>query len=93
MEENIHHEVPNAAQPQFGISRAKHAKGAKEERCHFDRREKSFLDPSYPLGMTGLGPSLCDLGVLGARNFRIRMINTPNFVPFVSFVVSNPLRF
>jgi hypothetical protein len=26
--------------------------------CHFDRREKSFLDPSQTLGMTGLGPSL-----------------------------------
>src|SRR5882724_11798899 len=29
--------------------------------CHFDRREKSFLDPSHSLGMTGLGPSLCGL--------------------------------
>jgi hypothetical protein len=34
-------------QPQLGISRAKRAKGAKEERCHFERREKSFLDPSH----------------------------------------------
>src|SRR3972149_7572504 len=25
--------------------------------CHFDRREKSFLDPSRPLGMTASGPS------------------------------------
>src|SRR3990170_4079241 len=25
--------------------------------CHFDRREKSFLDPSRSLGMTGFGPS------------------------------------
>jgi hypothetical protein len=25
--------------------------------CHFDRREKSFLDPSHSLGMTALGPS------------------------------------
>jgi len=25
--------------------------------CHFDRREKSILDPSHSLGMTGLGPS------------------------------------
>jgi len=24
---------------------------------HFDRREKSFLDPSHSLGMTALGPS------------------------------------
>jgi hypothetical protein len=28
-------------------------KGRKGKNCHFDRREKSFLDPSYPLGMTG----------------------------------------
>src|SRR3989304_2288684 len=32
------------------------AKLAKKETCHFDRREKSFLDPSRSLGMTGLGP-------------------------------------
>jgi hypothetical protein len=25
--------------------------------CHFDRREKSFLDPSHSLVMTALGPS------------------------------------
>ena len=25
-------------------------------RCHFDRREKSFLNPSHSLGMTGLSP-------------------------------------
>ena len=24
-------------------------------RCHFDRREKSFLDPSHSLGMTDFG--------------------------------------
>ena len=35
---------------------AKHAKGAKEEHCHFERREKSFLDPSHSLGMTGFWP-------------------------------------
>ena len=29
-------------------------KGAKGERCHFEQREKSFLDPSHSLGMTGL---------------------------------------
>jgi len=29
-------------------------KGAREEHCHFERREKSFLDPSHSLGMTGL---------------------------------------
>jgi hypothetical protein len=25
---------------------------------HFDRREKSFLDPSHSFGMTEVGPSL-----------------------------------
>jgi hypothetical protein len=29
--------------------------------CHFDRREKFFLDPSHSLGMTGLRRSLCCL--------------------------------
>src|SRR6266850_7566547 len=41
------------------------AKHAKIQRCHFDPfgqaqgklREKSFLDPSHSLGMTGRGPS------------------------------------
>ena len=34
------------------------AKAQSDTRCHFDRREKSFLDPSHSLGMTDLGPSL-----------------------------------
>ena len=34
--------------------RAKHAKLAP---CHFDHREKYFLDPSRSFGMTGLDPS------------------------------------
>ena len=29
--------------------------------CHFDRREKSFLDPSLFARDDGLGPSLCGL--------------------------------
>jgi hypothetical protein len=32
----------------------KAAKGTKGEHCHFERREKSFLDPSHSLGMTRL---------------------------------------
>ena len=32
--------------------------------CHFDRREKSLLDPSRSLGMTGIGPSTSRLGPL-----------------------------
>jgi hypothetical protein len=35
-------------------------------------REKSFRAPSRPDGMTGLGPSRCDLGILGARYIRPR---------------------
>ena len=31
--------------------------------CHFDQREKSLLDPSHSLGMTGIGPSPLRLGV------------------------------
>ena len=53
-------------QPKLGISRAKAAKhvlsnveGAAP--CHFDRREKSFLDPSHSLGMTGLSRHLAFL--------------------------------
>jgi hypothetical protein len=38
-------------------------RSAKGARCHFDRREKSFSDPSHSLGMTDLRPSLCVLGV------------------------------
>src|SRR5438093_8925740 len=30
------------------------AKAQRNERCHFDRREKSFVDPSHSFGMTGL---------------------------------------
>jgi hypothetical protein len=32
------------------------AQRRKEEHYHFERREKSFLDPSHAPGMTGLGP-------------------------------------
>jgi hypothetical protein len=42
------------------IYRAKHALSKVEGAalCHFDRREKSFSDPSHSLGMTDLVPSL-----------------------------------
>jgi len=39
------------------LIRAKTPRPQRKTRCHFDRREKSFLDPSHSLGMTGLGPS------------------------------------
>jgi hypothetical protein len=35
------------------LSQRRKGRSAKGRKCHFDRREKSFLDPSYPLGMTG----------------------------------------
>ena len=51
-----------------GQSRNISRKDAKAARggglCHFDRREKSFSDPSHSFGMTGLGPSLGALCVL-----------------------------
>ena len=39
------------------VPRAKTQRRQVRIRCHFDRREKSFLDPSHSLGMTGIGPS------------------------------------
>jgi hypothetical protein len=39
------------------LTRAKAQSTPRKIPCHFDRREKSFLDPSHSLGMTGLGPS------------------------------------
>jgi hypothetical protein len=41
-------------------------KGRKGKDCHFERREKSFLDPAHSLGMTGFGLSLGVLSELGA---------------------------
>ena len=46
---------PSAAKPQPNRSISR--KGAKHARCHFDRREKSFSDPSHSLGMTDRAPS------------------------------------
>ncbi len=55
----------------FGHSSRQGAKTPSSERktlCHFDRREKSFLDPSHLLGMTDLGPSPLRLGVFAGDN-------------------------
>jgi hypothetical protein len=52
----FHHEGTKVTKEDFS------RKGAKGARCHFDRREKTFSDPSHSLGMTGLAPSLCELG-------------------------------
>ena len=56
---------------------AKHVLSAVEGavRCHFERREKSFLDPSLLLGMTGHARHLAPLR-LGGRNIRIREPST-----------------
>ena len=35
-----------------------HQNSQRDVLCHFDQREKSFLDPSHSLGMTVLRPSL-----------------------------------
>jgi hypothetical protein len=51
-------------------------KGRKGKNCHFDRREKSFLDPSYPLGMTGTARHLASWR-LGEMNIRIRDFSLP----------------
>src|SRR3970040_2725355 len=55
----------------FGHSSRQGAKTPSSERktlCHFDRREKSFLDPSHLLGMTDLGPLPLRLGVFAGDN-------------------------
>jgi len=36
------------------VYRAKTPRAQRNALCHFDRREKSFLDPSHPLVMMGL---------------------------------------
>ena len=39
------------------VYRAKTPRAQNKTRCHFDQREKSFLDPSHSLGMTVFCPS------------------------------------
>jgi hypothetical protein len=69
----------------FGYSSRQGAKAPSKTRCHFDRREKSFLDPSHSLGMTGLGPSPLRLGVFAG--------DIPNsfFAFFAPFAVNYPI--
>jgi hypothetical protein len=38
------------------------------KKCHFDRREKSFLDPSYSLGLMGMGSSPLGLCAFAGDN-------------------------
>jgi hypothetical protein len=66
------------------ISR-KGAKAQRETPGHFDPfdkaqdklREKSFLDPSHPFGMTGLGPSLCVFAPLRGNSHSFRIVLQP----------------
>ena len=52
-------ECGKAATKRIGISPAKTQRPQRKKRyCHFDRREKSFSDPSPTLGMTGLARHL-----------------------------------
>jgi hypothetical protein len=51
----------NSKNAKEDLPRQQEAKGSC---CHFDRREKSFSDPSQSLRMTGRGLSLCELCVL-----------------------------
>jgi len=49
--------LQNVGQNDFKkIYRAKTPSTQRKILCHFDRREKSFLDPSHSLEMTALGP-------------------------------------
>src|SRR3990172_2300685 len=47
---------------------AKTLSSERKSLCHFDPREKSFLDPSHSLGMTGLGPSPLRLRAFAGDN-------------------------
>src|SRR5437867_8622570 len=55
------------------------AKLAKKEPCHFDQREKSFLDPSHSLGMTGLSPSPWRLCVFARDTVFSDLLFIPKF--------------
>jgi len=71
-----HRGTARLSRNQIRISLPQRRKVAKEEHCHFERREKSFLDPSYSLGMTGLGPVTWRLGALAgaiseSQSFRL----------------------
>ena len=45
--------------------------------CHFNRREKSILDPWHRLGMSGFGPSLGDFAPL-RESFLILLFRRQN---------------
>ena len=59
-EKTLNRKEPSAAGAATKIRNVsrKGAKAAKKAYCHFDRREKSFLDPSHLLGMAGLARHL-----------------------------------
>ena len=74
------------------IYRAKTPSTQSDAPCHFDRREKSFLDPSHSLGMTGLAPSpwrLCAFaGVVSLSDSEIQN-STRNFKYNLSLLVQS----
>jgi hypothetical protein len=76
--------------------RRKDAKFGREDPCHFDPstkaqdklREKSFLDPSHSLGMTGLGPS--PLRLCGRYSETDRCAKRTLRKPFAFFAANTP---
>ena len=66
---SVHHEGTKDTKEEFSRKSAKHALSRVEgdARCHFDRREKSFSDPSHSLGITDRGPSPLRAWRLGGR--------------------------
>src|SRR5262245_48722332 len=73
-------------------------KHAKTRGCHFDPfgqaqgklREKSFLDPSHSLGMTGLGPSPWRALRLWARHVFSDVFFIPEFRLETAFLNDKP---
>jgi hypothetical protein len=53
----------------FNLFSRQDAKAQRSALCHFDRREKSFLDPSRSLGMMGFGSSLGAFASLRESSF------------------------
>ena len=57
---------------------------AKSAFCHFERREKSFSDPSQTLGMTGLGSHLARFASLRCRSGHALRESCRVYVVFVT---------
>ena len=72
-EKTLNRKEPSAAGAATKIRNVsrKGAKAAKKAYCHFDRREKSFLDPSHSLGITGLARPLAPVRLRRTQGGRI----------------------